>query len=436
MNGKHAEKNDASAKAKEKKWMVAGAVVLLLVLALVVVYHIVFVKPELPKNDVTTPKQEQVDVGDGLQPVVDGDRKSEDYYTFLLLGRDTGGGGNCDTMIVVSYDMTNQKMTLMSIPRDTMVNVPWDVKKINSVYPHYGADEDAIEQLKKEVSQLIGFAPDYTVVVEWEAIGELVDAIGGVWFDVPYEMHYHDPYQDLVIDQAKGYRRLSGDDAMQVIRWRKNDKGGGYTEGDLGRIKTQQEFLKSVIGQVLQVKNAFKLYEFSQIFKRNVTTELSIQNLFWLGKGAVLGGLSINDVDFVTMPGHAVNVWSRLVKNMQSYVVPHSSELLKLVNEELSPFTNTFTLSDLDIMFVNGDGSIGSTAGYVEDAPAALAPVIPGDAPTEEDPDAPEDEDPETPGEGNEGSGGEDPDEPAGEEPVDEGAVYEDWMDEYEDIIW
>lgn len=425
--GKHIQKKDAAAKIREKKWMVAGAALLLLILVLVVVYHILFVRPELP-GGVSTDGTEQIDVGDGLQPVISGDRKSENYYTFLLLGRDTGGGGNCDTMIVVSYDMTNQKATLMSIPRDTMVNVPWDVKKINSVYPHYGANEAAIEQLKKEVSQLVGFAPDYTVVVEWEAIGELVDAIGGVWFDVPYDMSYHDPYQDLVIEQAKGYRRLSGDDAMQVIRWRKNDHGGGYREGDLGRIKTQQDFLKSVIGQVLQVKNAFKLYEFSQIFKRNVTTELSIQNLFWLGKGAALGGLSINDVNFVTMPGHAVSVWSRLVKNMQSYVVPHSSELLRIVNEDLSPFTKTFSLGDLDIMFVNADGSIGSTAGYVEDAPAALAPVIPND--TEEG------EDTETPDGDGEETDMEIPEAPLTEEPVDEGAVYEDWMDDYEDIIW
>lgn len=430
-NGKRIQNADTAAKKKEKKWMVAGAVTLLVALILVAAYHILFVRPELPAGENTEQAEQTADVGEGLQPVVSGDRKSEDYYTFLLLGRDTGGGGNCDTMIVVSYDMSNQKMTLMSIPRDTMVNVPWDVKKINSVYPRYGADEDAIEQLKKEVSQLIGFSPDYTVVVEWEAIGELVDAIGGVWFDVPYDMNYHDPYQDLVIEQAKGYRRLSGEDAMQVIRWRKNDHGGGYTEGDLGRIRTQQDFLKSVIGQVLQVKNVLKLYEFSQIFKRNVSTELSIQNLFWLGKGAVLGGLSINDVNFVTMPGHAVNVWSRLVKNMQSYVVPHSGELLKMVNEELSPFTRTFSLNDLDIMYVNADGSIGSTAGYVEDAPAALAPVIPDKA----EPDGGESGDEDEPTEGEDETPTEDGETPP-EEPVDEGAVYEDWMDDYEDIIW
>ena len=62
------------------------------------------------------------------RPRSDGERKSQDYYTVLILGRDTGGGGNTDTMLLACYDVTNQKATVMSIPRDTMVNVSWDIK--------------------------------------------------------------------------------------------------------------------------------------------------------------------------------------------------------------------------------------------------------------------------------------------------------------------
>ena len=71
----------------------------------------------------------------------------------------------------------------MSIPRDTMVNVPWDIKRINSVYNFYGGDEKGIKALYQEISQLVGFVPDYEVVVEWKAVGELVDALGGVSFE-------------------------------------------------------------------------------------------------------------------------------------------------------------------------------------------------------------------------------------------------------------
>lgn len=383
-----------------KKWLIVLCAALALILVGLLIWRAVFVKPELipdaGKTDSDDEQQQEIDVGDGLQPVVSGARKSDNFYTFLVLGRDTGGGGNCDTMLLASYDMTNQKVTVMSIPRDTMVNVPWDVKKINSVYNHYGAGDRGIEKLKIEISQLVGFQPDYTVVVEWEAVGELVDAIGGVWFDVPRDMRYWDSYQDLRIVVDKGYQKLDGTTAMGVVRWRKNSDGGGYAEGDLGRIKTQQAFLKAVISQVLQVKNAVKLFEFAEIFEKNVTTELSVQNLFWFAKEAVLGGLKIENVEFVTMPNKPVNCWSRLVGNMQSYVVPRSGELLELVNTKLSPFQQVFTLNDLDIMSVNADGSISSTTGRVEDTQAAQPPVISGGEPV--DPNAPVEGDPDDPG--------------------------------------
>lgn len=83
--------------------------------------------------------------------------------------------------------------------------------------------------------------------------------MGGVWFEVPRDMNYDDPYQDLHIHQEAGYRLLSGDDAMQVLRYRHDNKVNGvmkgYPDGDLGRIKTQQAFLQAMVEQMLQVKN-------------------------------------------------------------------------------------------------------------------------------------------------------------------------------------
>ena len=194
-----------------QKILIVVAVLLATALALVLVGQSLFVRPDLEKKKETGKNEQgigvpmnEIDYGEGNRPKADGERKSEDYYTVLLMGRDTGGGGNTDTMLLASYDVTNQKVTVMSIPRDTMVNVPWDVKKINSVYGRYGGGDDGIKAVYKEIAQLVGFEPDYQVVVEWNAIGEIVDAMGGVYFDVPYNMNYHDPYQDLVIEQAKG----------------------------------------------------------------------------------------------------------------------------------------------------------------------------------------------------------------------------------------
>ena len=410
----------------QQKVLVVVAVVLAVALVAVVACQSLFVRPDLEKKPSKTEEQEQIDYGGGKPPRADGERKSEDFYTVLILGRDTGGGGNTDTMLLASYDVTNQKATVMSIPRDTMVNVSWDLKKINSVYNMYGGGEKGIQHLYKEIAQLVGFEPDYQVVVEWEAVGEIVDAMGGVYFDVPRNMNYDDPTQDLHIHINKGYQLLNGEQAMGVIRYRHDNKVNGktlgYVDGDIGRIATQQAFLKAVVEQLLQVKNLTKLNQFAKVFQNNVETDMSFTNILWFAQQAVFGGLSVENVNFVTMPGnYSASCWSREYGNMQSYVTPYADELLELVNNHLSPFKEVFTLSDLDIMSINADGSVSSTTGHVEDSMAAKPPVKPTKpVETEEPPGEPvtDGEDPAVPADPSEpGSGGavEDPIQPPAE---------------------
>ena len=368
---------------RKQKWLIAAAAVLAVALVIVIAWQLTFVKPALPtKNpdDGSASSSEGIDYGDGVRPRADGERKSKDFYTVLILGRDTGGGGNTDTMLLASYDVTNQKATVMSIPRDTMVNVSWDIKRINSVYNAYGGGDKGIQALYKEIAQLVGFEPDYQVVVEWEAVGQIVEAMGGVWFDVPQDMNYDDPLQDLSIHQTAGYRLLTGEDAMQVLRYRHdNPKNGhmrGYPDGDLGRIKTQQALLKAMVSQLLKLENIGKVNQFAKVFQENVETDLSFQNILWFAKSAYLGGLKVENVNFVTMPNTGAYCYSRTYGNMQSYVTPKAQELLELVNSELSPFTEVFTLSDLDIMSVNEDGTLSSSTGHLESSRASQRPPV------------------------------------------------------------
>ena len=340
-------------KKRRASWqqIVLIVVVVLLAIALagVLLWKSLFVRPELPNRaDSETPDISGdgqpgntsagtgIDYGEGIRPRGgDGERKSENYWTVLILGRDTGGGGNTDTMLLASYDVTNQKATVMSIPRDTMVNVSWDIKRINSVYNQHGGGEKGIQGLYKEISQLVGFEPDFQVVVEWDAVGEIVDAMGGVYFDVPRNMNYDDPFQNLHIHQNKGYRLLTGSDAMQVLRYRHdNNMKYGYPDGDLGRIKTQQAFLKAMVEQLLQFKNMTKINALIDVFKRNVETDLSFQNILWFAQSAVFGGLKQENVNFVTMPNTPKYVYTRSTGNNQSYVVPNARELLELVNND------------------------------------------------------------------------------------------------------
>ena len=356
-----------------KRILILAVVAAAVVIALVITYNLMFRRPDPNTPDPDSTGSEEII--DGTQPKVSGQRKTEDFYTFLVMGRDTGGGGNTDTMLLVSYNVTDQKLNVMSLPRDTMVNVPWDIKKLNSVYNYYGGGDKGIAAIKTQVSELVGFVPDYDVVIEWEAVGRLVDAIGGVYFDVPFDMDYEDFTQDLYIHLKKGYQKLDGEGAMGLIRWRHNNSYTvQYPNGDLGRIQTQQAFLKAVIEQSLQMKNATKIMEFSRIFSENVQTDLSVQNLFWLGKAAILGGLSMDNVNFVTMPNKGASVWSRTVRNYQSYVVPKVDELLELVNESFNPFVKDVTENEIDVMIVNSDGTLSATSGKVADTKATTKP--------------------------------------------------------------
>lgn len=306
---------------------------------------------------------------------ISGDRK-DDFWTFLLVGQDTFGGGNTDTMMLVSYDIPNQKLSVLSLPRDTMVNVSWDIKRLNSVYnyaPYY--DKEGMEFLKEEIAQLVGYEPDFTVTIQWDAVGELVDAIGGVYFEVPFDMYYNDLSQNFKIDLKAGYQKLDGDQAMQLIRYRHNsigdtgriDSSYGYANGDLGRIETQQAFLKAVIQQCLQLKNVTKINALAKVFTENVETELTIGNLAWFAQQAIFGGLDMDSVSFFTMPNTGASVYSRTYGNYQSYVTPNADELVALVNEYFNPYKDDLQKSELDIMYVNRDGTIGCTGSALAD---------------------------------------------------------------------
>ena len=388
-------KRKLTKREKRRLILLIVGIVLVALLCLFLWYRSWAKAPELPTGQTDT----ETDLSDpeqlnGTQPYVTGDRKDK-FYTFLIVGRDTGGGGNTDTLMLAAYDVANQQAALMSIPRDTMVNVNWDVKKINSVYNmnlHNGEDA-AIDALEDAVAGLVGFRPDFTITMEWEAVGAIVDAIGGVWFDVPWNMYYRDAYQDLFINQPKGYRLLDGEDAMEVIRWRKNNSGvstgSSETDGsDLARTKVQQDFIAAVIKQCLQLKNVTKINQIAAVFTEYVDTELTVGNLVYFAEQALLGGFSTDNLYSCTMPNTATTAYSRSYKAYLSYVVPNADELSEIVNQYFNPYQQDVTLANLDIMSVNSDGSVSSSTGVVKDSQAAqsVASQHPADTPVSTEP--------------------------------------------------
>lgn len=377
-------------------WIVAGIALLLIVAGIFAVKFLGAIRaPELtadpgpvtlgePMNSTeggaTGEELQEIDDSNTEQPMLTGAR-SENHYTFLLFGVDKVSTST-DTIMVVSYDVANQKLNLMSIPRDTMVNVSWDLKKINSVYAMGGE-----KLLQKHIGKLIGFIPDYYVKIDLQAFVDVVDLLGGVEFDVPIPMHYHDPAQSLSIDLDPGLQTLTGEQAMGLVRFRKSDRSAsGKVSGydDTGRVQTQQAFLKAMFKKCLKITNWTKITSYVEIFEKNVESDLTLGNMLWFARQAM--NLGEDGFTTCTAPGnYFASAWSRSTQGMQSYVTLSASQMVTLVNKDFNPYLSKVTMSNLDIMSINADGSISSTTGYVADSRAAVPPDMGKEKTQEED---------------------------------------------------
>ena len=297
---------------------------------------------------------------DTLQPESVGERKNADMYTVLIAGQ-ADPDYNTDTILLASYDVASQKVTVVNIPRETMVNVPWDIKTIGSVCQYYGGGDEGMLRLREVVTDLFGFAPDYTIRIDLDAFGEIVDTIGGVGFDVPLDMDYEDPAQDLSIHINQGYQTLNGQQAMGVVRFRtvKN----GLTSGNIGRIDTQQAFLRATANQILQIQNISQISQIAETLAENVNTDLSASNILWFMQQAILGGLDVEDIRFVTLPGEWSHYRSQTFQVEISYYLPDENSLVDLINDQLSPFTEEVTQKDLAIMSVDQQGTLHCSSG-------------------------------------------------------------------------
>ena len=358
---------------------------------------------------------------DGDLPEVASSGRKDGYYTFLVAGQDVISGGT-DTMILISYDTKNKEIHAVSLLRDTMINTSSSSKRLNSVYARNRGSSDLPEQervengmtaLKQEVSKLTGIYPDFYVLVQWEAIGELVDAIGGVHFEVPFDMDYDDPAQDLHIHQEAGYRLLDGDDAMQVIRFR---KGGGISLGDSGRTEIQRDFLVAVLKECLQPDILLKLPELARIFTENVDTDLTVGNILAFAQLAV-GMDPDEDVTIVSMP------WTGVWYNGASMVVAQEDELLEILNDGINPYVADIQSSDLQLMYKKSDGSFGVTNATLLDSRVGQVHVSTSEEPEETEEPATEEPVTEEPGTGTEG---EDPVLPGTDDPSQGGTGTQD----------
>lgn len=364
------QKDDGDRERRIRRRILTAATVISAVIVLIWAVFTFFIRtPDLPGlSDVPgigTSDSSTADQWDVEGPNISKRGRKEGVYTFLVAGLDVASGAT-DTMLLLSYDVNEKTIQGMNLPRDTIMNVSYNSKRLNTIYTiNKGKDkktqvEKGMAALKKHVSRLTGILPDYYVLLEWEAIGELVDALGGVEFEVPFDMDYDDPYQNLHIHQKAGLRVLSGDDAMQVIRHRKNNDGS-HSAGDVGRLSIQQDFLRAVVKKCLQPATFLKIPALAEIFAENVKTDLTVGNILAFAKAAY-GMDPTTGVSFQTAP-LAANAWYKGA----AMVTLDGKGILEIVNNGMNPYLEDIELEDLELIYKKSDGSFGVTNGTLAD---------------------------------------------------------------------
>ena len=197
-------------------------------------------------------------------------------YNVLLMGTDTSGYLT-DVMMIYQMDPQNEKVNVLSIPRDTRIYFNNHVEKINAAHSYGKQQKDSQgsdrgdEYAIRAVRELTGIPIHHYVCINTAAFRQIIDAIGGFDFDVPQRMKYTDEWQDLYIDLQPGYQHLDGDKAEQLVRYRH------YRNGDIDRVKVQQDVLKALVDQKVNITYVHKVPEIFGIILDNIDTDMTPQ---------------------------------------------------------------------------------------------------------------------------------------------------------------
>ena len=288
-----------------------------------------------PASTQTGQDSAQDEDANAIQTISNGKERKKYCYTILVYGVDNDAGGS-DTNMLMRFDAENRKIDVVSLPRDSLMS---NGHKLNYAYNNGGT-----ELLRSEVEDLLGIPVDFYVSVDLKGFIALVDQIGGVEFDVPCDMDYDDPYQDLHIHFKAGPQKLNGQQAMEVVRFRHNsdkDKPAYGGRQDIGRIGTQQAFLKTVAQKLMKIENVPAMAE---TFLKYVKTDLTLGNLVWLANRALsMGGTDA--ISFATLPGDGAGWY-----NGKSFYTLYPEQVLEMTNSMLNPYVADITADEQNIL--------------------------------------------------------------------------------------
>lgn len=296
-----------------------------------------------------------------LSTIDDIQKKEEvknESFNILVLGIDDLGI-HTDTIILANFDTYDKNIDIMSIPRDLKIDLTEEQRSKGKYVPEtikltevlaYAGEANGIEYTKYLVEDILGEEIDYWVSVELDAFKYLVDEIGGVEFDVPINMYYHDPYQDLYINIKKGLQTLDGEKAEQLIRFR-----SGYPNGDLGRIEMQQNFLKALMSQLLNSDN--KIETILAVAKTAIKyTDNNIAILDITENIKYLDDVDVSKIRSFSMPVENITYKG---KSFVELIEEDFEDILLDIFHPINEDAEFVSSEDLDITILNGSNQNG-----------------------------------------------------------------------------
>lgn len=294
--------------------------------------------PEIPDTTPATPVSDTSQEETPLDP--NALVRREGVYNFLLLGSDKGGG-NADTIIVVSYDTKEQKVGVLSVPRDSIVDRDWSRNaKLNAALGHGGP-----ELVAEEVTQMLGIPIDYYFHVNLQGFVALVDELDGVDINIPVAMNYDDPYQNLHIHFKPGLQHLDGQETMEAVRYRHdNNTDVNPQYSDLDRTKLQQEVLTQLAQKVLSWQSITKIQSFLNIFNTYVKTNMDMTQMLYFAQEA-MGLDTANGVTSATLEGRGDAYYGASSWCMEL----DEATTVERVNQLVNPYTRDLTLEDMNL---------------------------------------------------------------------------------------
>lgn len=304
------------------------------------VWNLVVKEPEIPVQPDPSISAPELEAPPTVSEPGDSDElvraRREGVYTFALLGSDKSSA-NTDTIILVTFNTKEHTVGMVSVPRDTAVERSWaKYPKINAAYSK-GPDV-----LKEEIYHTFGIPVDFYIRIDLTAFIALVDELGGVDVYIPENMDYDDPYQDLHIHYTKGQKHLNGQQTMEVVRFRHNNDGTGYT--DVGRAEMQRTVLVSLAKKVLSWNSLTKLQNFLDIFQTYIKTDLSNSKIAWFAAEALKVDLSTG-LSQGTLEGRGDGVY----KGHSWCYIFEEETILPTLNSLLNPYNMDLTAGDLNL---------------------------------------------------------------------------------------